>query len=262
VIYSATFSPPPPPLHAKTKKSIRAQPNDHSLSLHAALSCRPGNESVAPLADRRAVHASAGVPAVVSFINQAINTAGQQDGFVHTGTVATRFSDLSNRLASVQTSRALSESAEGANLVKRAQDTLFDLMQKQAKGLAADAPQIRLTNQRSAEIQGVPNNFIQLTVEACGSIELLLEATRPASDSVSRARCDLGVFRITHHRSAAEAKSANLESHSFTPSLSGQGVVQWQDSRGMRYDSQQLCDFAFQRLYEHIERWRQQATAT
>ena len=214
------------------------------------------------LADRRAANASDGVPAVVSFISQAANTAGQQDGFVHTGTVATRFSDLSNRLASVQTSRALSESAEGAALVRRAQDTLFDLMQQQASRLAADSPQLRLKHQRSAEIQGFPNNFIQLTVEACGTIELLMEAIRPASDSVSRARCDLGIFRINRHRSAAEAKPAQLETHSFNPDLTAQGIVQWKDSGGIRYERQHLCALAFQRLCVHIERWHQQATQT
>jgi hypothetical protein len=131
------------------------------------------------LADRRAVNASAGVPTVVSFISQAINTAGQQDGFVHTGTVATRFSNLSNRLASVRTSRALSESAEGASLVSLAQDALFDLMQRQATRLAAEAPQLRLTHKRTGEIQCFPNNILLLTVEAHGAIELMLEAARP-----------------------------------------------------------------------------------
>ena len=213
------------------------------------------------LADRRAVNASDGVPAVVSFMSQAVKTAGQQDGFVHTGTVATRFSALSNRLASVQTSRTLSESAEGANLVSRAQDGLFDLMQQQAKRLAAEAPQLRITHKRSGELQCFPNNILQLTVEAHGGIELILEATRPASGSISRARCALDIFRINRDRFAGEAEPANLESHSFTPDLSGQGDVQWQDSRGTRYDPQQLSDFAFQRFYESIERWHQQAIA-
>ena len=187
------------------------------------------------LADRRAVNASAGVPAVVSFISQAINTAGQQDGFVHTGTVATRFSSLSNRLASVRTSRALSESAEGASLVSLAQDALFDLMQQQATRLTAEAPQLRLTHKRTGEIQCFPNNILQLTVEAHGTIELMLEATRPIDGSVSQARCALDFFRINRNRYAGQTQPANLESHSFTPDLSGQGIVQWQDSRGMRY---------------------------
>ena len=214
------------------------------------------------LADRRAVKASEGVPAVVSFISQAIRTAGQRDGFVHTGSVATRFSDLSNKLESTQASRELANSPESAALVKAAQDTLIDLMQQQALRLATGAPKLRLTHRRSGEVQAIPNNFIQLAVEACGAFELLLEVVRPAHDSVSGARCDLDIFRLNRHRFPVEAKPDNLESHSFSPDLSHPGIVQWRDSRGTLYEAQQLCDFALQRLYEHIDRWRQRPTAT
>jgi len=212
------------------------------------------------LADRRAARASDGVAAVVSFVSEAIEMAHQPDGFVHTGTVATRFAELSNELQSLQTSRALSESAEGAKLVMREQDALFGLMEHQAKRLAAEAPQMALKHTRR-EFQCSPNNMIQLTVEARGGIKLILEGTRPAKNSVDRARFVLDIFQIRRDRSAADTKPVNLETHPFTPDVAGGGGVLWRDSRGTKYQSQQLCDFAFQRLYENIERWHREASA-
>ena len=77
------------------------------------------------------LNASEGLEAVVSFISRAIENAGKPDGFVHTGTVANQFSELSNKLHSFQTSRALFGSAAGAKLIADAQNALFDLIEQE-----------------------------------------------------------------------------------------------------------------------------------
>jgi hypothetical protein len=205
------------------------------------------------LADRRAVSASEGTQAVAAFVSKAIKSAAQQDAFVHTGTVTSRFSDLSKKLASAQTARALTESAVGATLVGHAQDELFEMMGQQATRLTTEAPALHLSHKRSGEVQCFPNNIMQFTVEAHGSLQMILEATRPAGGSVDRARCALDIFRIKRSRFASQAEPSCLENHSFTPAINAQQVVEWQDSRGTLYDSQQLCDLAFQRLHEQIE---------
>lgn len=125
------------------------------------------------LADRRAVRAIDGLVAVVAFVSESINVANQPDGFVHTGTITTRFAELNNKFESLQTTRALAESAAGASLVIHAQDGLFDLMEHQARRLAVEAPQLALKHTRGAEVPCMPNNMVQLTVEARGGIKLL-----------------------------------------------------------------------------------------
>ncbi len=46
-----------------------------------------------------------------------------------------------------------------------------------------------------------------------------------------------------------------------TPVFPTQGSVRWQDEQRTQNNSQQLCDFAFQRRYEHIERSLHEHTA-
>jgi hypothetical protein len=205
------------------------------------------------LADRRAVNANEGVRAVAAFVTQATKSPAQ-DGFVHTGTVVSHFADLSTSLTSTQTARALAESPAGANLVTRAQNELFDLMVQQATRLTSEAPALHLRYTRSAEVQCFPRNLMQFTIEAQGSIQMIVEATRPASDSVDRASCALDIFGSNRNRCAAHAEPSCLAHHLFTPMVTIQQSVQWQDPQGLRYDNQQLCDLAFQRFYEQIER--------
>jgi hypothetical protein len=142
----------------------------------------------------------------------------------------------------------------------REQDALFDLIEDQARRLAAEAPQLTLKHTRG-ECQCFPNNTMQLTVQARGGIKLMMDGTRPAKNSVDRARCEFGIFQIKRDRSEADTKPVNLETHKFTPDLAVESGVLWRDSRGTKYQSQQLCDFAFQRLYERIERRHQEVSA-
>ncbi len=206
------------------------------------------------LVDRRAVNANDGVQAVAVFVSQATKSPAQQDGFVHTGTVVSNFADLSTRLTSTQTARALAESPAGANLVTRAQDELFDLLVQQATRLTSETPALQLRHTRSAEVQCFPRNFMQFTIEAQGSIQMILEASRPGSGSVDHASCALDIFRINRNRLALQAEPSCLAHNLFTPLMTAQQSTQWQDSQGVRYDNQQLCDLVFQRFYEQIER--------
>jgi TIR domain len=211
------------------------------------------------LADRRAAKASDGVEAVVSFISRAIDMAEKPDGFVHTATVATRFSDLSDKLHSVQNSRSMLDSAEGARLIIEAQNVLFDLVERQTVRLATEAPKFGLRHRR-AELHCFPADVAQLTIEGPGGLTLDFEAVRPHRNSGIGATCNVAVFRHNRDRLGSGRKPTFLEDHRFTPEFTSREVVAWKDAGGTIYQQQELCDFAFQRFYEHIERWCQEAT--
>lgn len=208
------------------------------------------------LADRRAASASDGVAAVVESICRAIETAERPDGFVHTGTVANRFSELGSSIESFQASHRLSGSPEGARRVIDAQNLLLDLLERQAGHLAAESPQLGLRCKRGKG-HCFPNEKIGLGVEGPGDLLLDIEFTRPDNDSARGARCDVGIFKRNRN-----GHSTKLEDRQFTPVMVGQEGVSWQDSNGTGYGHQQLCDLAFQRFYEHIKTWYQGATRT
>jgi hypothetical protein len=211
------------------------------------------------LADRRAANASDGAPAVVSFVSRAIDMAERPDGFVHTATVATRFSDLGSKLQSFQASRSLFESAEGSKQVVSAQNVLFDLIEQQAKRLAIEAPQLGLRHKRG-EFQGFPNTVMQMSIEGPGNLTLDFEGTRPHSNSASGACCKVAIFRLNRDWRDAGRKATILEDLIFNPGLVEHEGVSWKDAHGNTYGPQQLCDFAFERFYEHMEQWRRKAT--
>jgi len=192
------------------------------------------------LADRRAVSASEGVPAVVESIRRAIEMAERPDGFVHTGTVANRYSELGSSIQSFQDSRGLFGCPEGARRARDGQNLLFDLLEKQAGRLAGVSPQLKLKCRRT-ENCCTPNDKIYLKVEGPGALVLEIEGTRPDNDSARGAQCNVGIFK--HNRGRPPTK---LEDRVFMPVMAGQVGVSWQDSNGIVYGHQQLCDFAFQ----------------
>ncbi len=211
------------------------------------------------LADRRAVRASEGVPAVVSFVVKAVEMAARPDSFVHTGTVVSHFSALGKKLQSFQTFHALFESPEGAKRVMMAQNVLFDAVEQQAGRLASGAPQLGLKLNR-VEYSAFPRPKMQLRVLGPCGLSLDLEANRPANNSADGAWCDVTVFRINPDWRDSGRRPSMLEDHRFMPVFNGTGNVAWQDSQKQDYAVQELCDFAFQLFHKHIDEWLRRAT--
>jgi hypothetical protein len=203
------------------------------------------------LADRRAVNANEGIPAVVCFIAKAIEMAARKDGFVHTGTVLSSYSSLGKKIQAADDARMLAASGQGAQLVLQAQNRLFDLVQQQLTRINADAPNLALKHQR-CEYQCFPNNQCQLNVERSDLLTLNFEATRPCDNSTSGAKLVFAIFRVNRNRRDSNHDPICLEERNFKPIFIGGDAVAWQTGDGMVYDAQQLCDFALQRFQTEL----------
>jgi hypothetical protein len=101
---------------------------------------------------------------------------------------------------------------------------------------------------------------MQMSIEGPGNLTLDFEGTRPHSNSASGACCKVAIFRLNRDWRDAGRKATILEDLIFNPGLVEHEGVSWKDAHGNTYGPQQLCDFAFERFYEHMEQWRRKAT--
>jgi hypothetical protein len=136
-----------------------------------------------------------------------------------------------------------------ATRIVTSQNTLFDLVEREVKRLAAKAPQAGFKHQRveGPYTSSTPllYNKVELTVECSCSLNLDLEVNRPSGDLVSEVQCKMGIFQKSRHQ-----KEENIiEDHLFIPNITAQGVVLWRHKNGTDYSPQQLCEFAFRRFF-------------